>query len=214
MPRKPASEFLRVTEVIGFVNSEWFKWWIKSTGSYDECERIGKESASFGTSVHKIIEGYLLDIPLAYFFTERQKFCGNLMIEWVKQSRAKVLEIEGKKAVELDLVSEKYKLKGHPDAVVTFNDSTIPWLLDWKTSKAFKPDYALQLAAYSMMLEEMYKIKANDGAILRTPNDPNVMPQFEAIEVHKLKEKYLPVFLAALEVCQYFKGKGKWRKVK
>lgn len=213
VPRK-VNEYLRVTEVIGFVNSEWFKWWVKSTGSYDECERIGKESAAFGTGVHKIVETYLLEQSLTEITTERQQFCGNLMVQWIKQAKAKVIQLGGKPAVECDLVSEKYKLKGHPDAVVTFNETGVPWLLDWKTSKSMKPDYKLQLAAYAMMIEEMYGLKVDDAAIIRTPNDPNIMPQFEAIEVHQLKEKYLPVFLSALDVCQFFKNKGPYKKVK
>lgn len=214
MPRKPVSEFLRVTEVISFVNSEWFKWWVKSTGSYDECERIGKESAFFGTGVHKIVESYLLNQEVTEVTTDRQKFCGNLLVEWIKQSKAAPIQLGGKPAIECALASEKYKLKGHPDAVVTFNGAGVPWILDWKTSKSMKPDYKLQMAAYAMMIEEQYGMVVNDGAIIRTPNDPNVMPQFEAIEVHQLKEKYLPVFLSALNVVQFFKNKGPHKKVK
>jgi hypothetical protein len=212
LPRK-AAEYSRVTDIIGFINAQWYRWWVKSIG-IEEAERISSESASFGTGVHKIAENHLIGTEIPEGLTDRQKFCGGLIVQWCKETKVVPLILEGKPAVECELKSEIHKITGHPDLIGTFGSGTIPFIMDWKTSKKFKPDFYLQAAAYCMMIEEMYGIKVDDGAIIRTPNDPTVMPQFEVHEMHNLKEKYLPVFLHGLEVFNFFKNRGQWKKVK
>lgn len=209
--RKPASPYSRVTSVIDFIDSAWFKYWVKSVG-FEETERIGKESTEFGKAVHSIVENYLIGTPLPEVVTERQQFCGNMLVDWCKQSAIQPVELGGKPGVEVALQSEKYMLTGHPDLVGRFGDQETIWLVDWKTSKACRKGYALQLAAYAYMLEEQFGMKVDDGVIVRVPSDPNSEPQFETHTFHSLRKQYWPVFLKGLEVYQYFNGKGKWKK--
>lgn len=210
---RKANEYQRVTEVISFIDSAWFKYWVKSVG-LEEADRISLESTTFGKGVHSIAENYLLKTTIEAEFSERQKTCGSLITKWIDEAKVKPLLIgeEKKPAIELDLKSEKYKLTGHPDLINTFGDSPINWVCDWKTSKKCSRGYILQLAAYAKMIEEQYGIEVNDGAIIRTPSDPNLIPQFETHEFHNLKEKYWPVFEECLDIVQFFKSKGKWSK--
>ena len=53
---------------------------------------------------------------------------------------------------EIQLVSEKYRYGGTPDAIGIINDQFV--LLDWKTSNAIYADYLIQLAAYRQLWEE------------------------------------------------------------
>lgn len=210
MPKRIHNPYLRVTEVCSFVNSEWYKYWVKSTGSVDECERISKESREFGTGVHNVAENHLIGTPLLPTLTERQKTCGGYLVRWIDEVGAKPIILGGKPAVECELKSEALKLTGHPDLINTFGDSIIPWVTDWKSSKEMRLEYKIQLAAYAKMIQELYGITINDGTIIRVPSDPNVFPQFETHEVHGLLTEYWPVFEHCLEVVKFFKKKGKW----
>jgi hypothetical protein len=211
MPRK-ANPYCRVTEVIDFVDSAWKQYWFKSVG-LAEADRISKESTDFGKGVHSVAENFLLGTPIERAISERQKYCGDLLINWCKEASVKPLEVSGKKAIELDLISERYKLTGHPDLVCTFGSNPVVWIVDWKTSKECRRGYALQLAAYATILKEQYGIDCDDGCIIRVPSDPNATPQFEAHEFHNIKETYWPVFEQALDVLHYFKKKGKWKLI-
>lgn len=211
MPRKPASPYVRVTEICGFCDMEWYKYWVKSIG-VAECERISKESAEFGTGVHSLVERYLKpELQKAEMYTMRQKHCAGLITKWLKEVGAKPYVLDGKLQAEMELISEKYKFKGHPDLIAHIGKEL--WLIDWKTSKTARRGYAMQMAAYAAAFEEMHGVKINHGAIIRVPSDPNVTPQFEVHEVHNLTTKFFPMFLKALDIYKFFKGKGEWKEI-
>lgn len=211
MAKRVHNPYLRVTEVCSFVNSEWYKYWVKSTGSVDECERISKESREFGTGVHNVAENHLIGTPLLPTLTDRQRTCGGYLTRWLEETKAKPITLGSGPAVECELVSDKFMFKGHPDLICTFGDSPVIWVADWKSSKEMRLEYKLQMAAYAMAISEMYNISIDHGTIVRVPSDPNVFPQFETHEVHGLLTEYWPVFKSCLEVVQYFKKKGKWK---
>ena len=210
MPRQP-NKYTRVTTILDFINSSWKQYWIKSVG-IAETDRISRESTEFGRQVHAIAENYLTGKIIEKTPTEREQFCGDLLIRWCKEAQVKPLELEGQKAVEVELKSETYGLIGHPDLICTFDKDSTLFVCDWKTSKEFRLEYPLQLAAYAMMLKEQYGLVCNDGAIIRTPSDPNVMPQFETHEYHQLSEKYQGVFLECLDIYNYFSKKGRFKQ--
>lgn len=211
MPRK-ANPYIRVTDVCSFINGSWWQYWAKSVG-IAECERISLESTEFGKAVHKVIENHLIATPIPELTTERQLFCGKLMVDWCKQTNFKPLMIEGKPCIEYTLTSEKYMFRGHPDVIGTFGDDPRPWVVDWKTSKECRLEYILQKAAYAYALGEQCGIECNDGTVVRTPSDPNVMPQFETHPFNNLKEVYFPIFLEGLHIVEFFKKRGKWKEI-
>lgn len=206
MSKKQANKgFTRVTSVLDFVDSAWKTYWYKSVG-LEEAERIGRESAAFGTGVHAIAETFLTkgvtEIDWGKY-TDRQHECATHILRWLEQVQAKPLHIEA------ELLDKKLKLIGHCDLIAEIGGNN--WLIDFKTSKKVGKGYALQLAAYAHMANEMYDLNITTGAIVRTPSDPTVTPQFEVYEVHDLAT-YWRVFRCCLEVYQYYNGRGKWKK--
>lgn len=206
---------------------EW-KALISNRSPLKEADRIGRESTDFGKAVHSIAEGFLLGQPepetitladqykkeYTRAITEREKFCGGLLVKWCKEAKVKPILIDGKPAIECPLQSETLKLTGHPDLVCTFGDDPTIWIVDWKTSKEFRLEYKLQLAAYVGIIKEQYGITINSGVIIRVPSDPNAEPQFETHPVHDLQTKYFRAFLSCLESVLFFKNRGEWKKVK
>ncbi len=209
MPRK-ANPYTRVTAVLDWVDSNWKQYWLRSVG-FEEADRISKESTAFGRNVHKIVENHLIGSPLPEELTEREKACGNYLVQWCKESVVKPIELNGQKAIELDLKSEKMKLTGHPDMVCSFGTNPLPWVVDWKTSKKCSKGYPLQLAAYAYMVKEQYGLEIHDGVIVRVPSDPNAMPQLELHQFTGLQKVYWPMFKKCLEVYSFYNGKGKWK---
>lgn len=69
-------------------------------------------------------------------------------------------------AVELKMVSEKYRVGGTTDFIARINGSLV--LGDWKTSKGIYPEMTVQLAAYrKMYLELQPKAKIESAMILK-----------------------------------------------
>jgi predicted RecB family nuclease len=204
MPRK-VSPYSRVTTVLDFVNSSWKEYWLKAVG-FDEADRIGKETKEFGTHVHKIVEDYLTKVTTEAVYSDREKECANHIINWIKETKAEVVEISGKPSIEFEVIDEKLKLIGHFDALIKINNTL--WLVDWKTSSRMKKEFPLQKAAYAKMLEN-YGLDVNDGVTIRVDRDPKSKKQFEVATYNDIKNKYWPIFKKALEVYKYFSGKTK-----
>lgn len=193
--KKPS--YIRVTSVLSAVDAEWYKYWVKSVG-VEEAERISKESAEFGTLVHKDVQLYLENSGLL-LSTDRVHECSGHIIDWLREQKVKPLYIEQ------ELIDKKLGLIGHCDLLAEINGHN--YIVDFKTSKKIGKSYPLQLAAYSYMAEKQFKIKIDNGVIVRTPNDPKAEPQFEVQEYHNLKKQFWPIFRDCLSVYKYFKGK-------
>lgn len=211
---------IRAAECVKFAceerSSEEWKTMLARYNPLAEADRISDESTTFGKGVHRVVESYLLGTPLPTGMqpdvpTARQLTCGGYMVDWLKQTKAKPLTIADKPAVEFELKDEELGLVGHPDMVCTFGEDTVPFLIDWKTSKQASLDYIIQLALYAELMHRQYGIRVNDGAIIRTPSDPSAVPQFEPHEYHGLREKYLELAMEALDVFKFFSNKGRWR---
>lgn len=205
--------------------SEWKEFLGKRT-ALKEADRISRESTEFGKAVHLIAENFLLGLPEPKVIdlstkthkniraiTDRERFSGGLLIKWCQEAKVKPIMLGGKPAIETELRSEKWKLTGHPDLVCTFGDDPTVWLVDWKTSKDFRDEYKLQLAAYAEIINEMYGIRIENGVIIRVPSDPNVAPQFQDHPVHNLF-KYFEAFVSCLDSMNFFKNRGRWREGK
>lgn len=66
--------------------------------------------------------------------------------KWARMSNLEIIE------QEMQLVSERYKFGGTPDAIGRIDGELC--LVDWKTSNGVFSDYLLQLAAYKLLWEE------------------------------------------------------------
>lgn len=211
--KKVKSPYIRVTSVLGFLDSAWKEYWYKNlakscSNPMEEADRIGKESGAFGTAVHEIVEAHLLKHPLEKVYTPRQLQCAGTLIQWLTEAGAEVLMVDGRPAIEFEVVSESLGLIGHLDAVLTIDGT--PWLIDWKTSSKMRKTFPLQKAAYAKMLQIQYGINVNDGATLRVDRDPSVAAQFEVKEYHGLLDVYWDVYKSGLDFYSFMNNKGKW----
>ena len=121
---------------------------------YDEAEK----AAEIGTVAHAMVEAFINGKSLAEIgqvaralppeaepramsaFNAYQQWQANFKVEIVCQ--------------EIQLVSEKYRYGGTPDAVGMIGNQLC--LLDWKTSNGIYTDYLVQLAAYKNLWEENF----------------------------------------------------------
>jgi hypothetical protein len=195
------ASLIRVTTVLSFLDSHWLQFWYKSVG-IEEAERISKESASFGTGVHKLVEEYLTQgiekVDTIVTTNARQLECAGHIINWLKEIKAKPLHVEPK------LEDKKLGLCGHADLIAEIDGNI--WVIDYKTSKKVSLTYPLQLSAYAAMASKQFGLKINNGAIVRVPNDPKADPQFEVTQYNGLS-KWWAMFKKFLDVYKYLNGK-------
>lgn len=212
--KREKSKYIRVTTVLGFLDSAWKEYWYKGlakkcSNPFEEADRIGDESAAFGTAVHKIVEDYLLGKDVGEFWIDdRAHVCAGTLIKWIKEVGATPLMIEGKPAIEFEVKSDELGLIGHFDGVFLIAGTL--WLIDWKTTSKLRKTHPLQKAAYAKMLQMQYGITVNDGATLRVDRDPSADTQFEAKEYHGLLDTYWDVYKAGLDFYSFMNNKGKW----
>ena len=99
-----------------------------------------------------------------------------------KQYLRKKLGVIDKK-INVDLYSEKYKIKGIVDEVLTLSDNTMA-PLDYKFAKfddVLYKTYKNQMLMYSIMIEEMYNCKVNKCFLVYTRSS-NLIKEFNVEE--------------------------------
>lgn len=167
MPTPKAGYFLKdgtkvpgTTGVIGrFKESGGLLQWAFKQGQsgkrhlYEEAEK----AADIGTAAHAMVEVIIND-PKA----DVEKIAADMLPDgdmrtkalssfhayqaWARNFKVKVVE------QEIQLVSEKYKFGGTPDAIGLINNQLV--LIDYKTSNSVYADYLFQLAAYAILWNE------------------------------------------------------------
>lgn len=112
------------------------------------------------------------------------------------------LELHGDLS-EVFVFSEKYRYAGAMDAIGWRQkpDGTRAFVaLDWKTSKATRSEYALQLAAYSRAFEELQGVKVTEAWVVRFEK---TRPHFEIKKVLDIDRSF-STFLSALQLWRFF----------
>ena len=145
---------------------------------YDEAEK----AADIGTIAHAMVEAHLNGVTddecQEYAFSKLEDEAAKRAISsfnafqaWEKNFKMEIV------AQEIQLVSEKYKYGGTPDAIafvdtIGFEAPQLA-LLDWKTSNAVYRDYLIQLAAYKNLWEESFPDRPITGGyhLLRFAKD-------------------------------------------
>lgn len=135
--------------------------WRKRVGE-DEAKRILTKAVNIGNRLHDECENYLLkDKAQAHTLKDENMY--EPMFEYLRNNIQTVM------GVEIPLYSDKYRISGTCDCVAIVDGKYT--IVDFKNSVKWKhknwiEDYRLQCVMYSMMLEEMYGIKANNYQIL------------------------------------------------
>ena len=175
--------------------------WRESKGE-EIATRIVDESAARGTAMHKILEKYILEQGYVDLTTVGQQ-AHNMAIRVIEQGLCNVPEYYGTEctlyypglyAGQTDLVAVH---KGK-DAIIDFKQTNKPKKREWIE------DYCLQLAAYAMAHNFIYRTKIDKGVIMMCSKD-NFYQEFvvEGKEFQKYKHNFLR------RVDEYYKTRHK-----
>ncbi len=118
--------------------------WEQGTKGLDYRETRDK-AGDIGTLVHAAIEAKIAGLPRPAI-EEGTEVAYQAFVKWWAQNKIEILD------QEMQLVSEKYRYGGTPDAIGYADGGYV--LLDWKTSKGVYKNYILQLAAYKQLWDE------------------------------------------------------------
>ena len=152
--------------------------------------RIVDESAARGTAMHKILEKYILEEGYLDL-TNVGRDAHNMAIRVIEQGLCNVPEYYGSEctlyypglyAGQTDLVA----IHKGKDAIIDFKQTNKPKKREWIE------DYCLQLAAYAMAHNFIYKTKIDKGVIMMCSKD-NFYQEFviEGLEFQKYKHNFL-----------------------
>lgn len=165
MPTPKAGYFLAsgekvpgTTTIIGrFKDSGALMHWAFKQGKlgkdrlYEEAEK----AADIGTLAHAMVEAHIkgagpecMLVNASDDMRVKARSSFNAYLAWERMTKLRVID------QEMQLVSEKYRYGGTPDAIGIIDNELC--LLDWKTSNSVYQDYLIQLAAYRNLWEERY----------------------------------------------------------
>ena len=168
---------------------ESLKAWRERVGEL-EATRIVDQSGARGTAMHKILEKYILEEGYVDL-TSVGKEAHNMAIRVIEQGLCNVLEYYGTEctlyypglyAGQTDLVAVH---KGQ-DAIIDFKQTNKPKRREWIE------DYCLQLAAYAMAHNFIYKTQITKGVVMMCSKD-NFYQEFvvEGKEFQQYKFNFL-----------------------
>ena len=173
--------------------------WRQSIG--EENARIVDQAGARGTAMHKILEKYILE--QGYLdLTNVGKEAHNMALRVIEQGLCNVTEFYGSEctlyypglyAGQTDLIA----MHKNEMAVIDFKQTNKPKKREWVE------DYCLQLAAYGMAHDYVYKTSINKAVIMMCSKD-NFYQEFiiEGEEYKKYKHKWLR------RVDEYYKGRS------
>ncbi len=146
------TRFPSVTKMLGETSDKSFLEAWKARIGEEEANRISRESAAFGDSLHLLIENHFLGVEqpeispgkLSFTFSNLKRKLNEFKIETI--------------GIEVPMQSKVLRLQGRCDFICILNGELS--IVDWKTTKDRKPkswlnDYFLQATAYSLMFKEM-----------------------------------------------------------
>lgn len=162
-------------------------------------KRKRDKSADTGTAGHKWIQRHIdgFEDPLPQDPEMLNIVQG--FLAWKKEAKPIWL------ACELQVGSEEHNYAGILDGLVSINGTNT--LIDFKTSKAIKPEYNIQLAGLCICLEEM-GFRVDVRAILHLPKEGKY--EYRVINSYLKRDK--EAFLAGLEFYRHknmFMGRNK-----
>ena len=175
--------------------------WREAKGE-ENATRIVDEAAARGTAMHKILEEYI-DESGYLDLTNVGKAAHNMSIRIIEQGLCNLTEFYGTEctlyypglyAGQTDLVG----IHKGKDAIIDFKQTNKPKKREWIE------DYCLQLAAYAMAHNFIYKTKIEKGVIMMCSKD-NFYQEFviEGVEFKKYQHRWLG------KISQYYQQKEK-----
>jgi hypothetical protein len=182
----------------------WFK---KNTLEFINAE--SNKGKTIGTQIHDAIEHYILTGE-AKIETEYAQEVTNALKSFMlfRKERPEI----NLKWSEMELTSEKYQYNGTIDCI---SDGLI---LDWKTGKAEEKDapaiydeYKYQVSAYVHLYNEVNNANIDKAIIVSVAKDKIAYGLYE-MGAEEIKDCFNEVFLPALKILTYQKGKNFYGK--
>ena len=172
-------KYARVTRINGIIAKPELQNWYASTGK-DKAKEILKKRATFGSTLHKLIEvqlngGKITEENYDSYLLESM----SIFNKWMKQHSI-VPE-----SIEQHLWSNIYCYAGTSDFIGMIDGKRK--IGDWKSSRDVYPEYWLQLSAYLVAFEEQTGLKL-DGAFILQMRDGEYKFQ------EKTREELLDLF--------------------
>ena len=158
-------------------------------------KEVVQRAADRGTRVHKFCTLYALNLLVTDVDHDCKPYFESFKT-WFDNMVSKVL------LAPFRINSAKYRLSGEFDLVVTLKGECKAVLLDLKTPASESPSWALQTAAYSMLLRDEAKSVVERRAALRLCK-MGLAAAFVEYTDHDGDEKK---YLNALELYRYFYG--------
>ena len=200
-----------VTQIIGALDKPGLYNWYGKYGT-EECNRIKRESAEFGTVVHDMIEQYItgkvnpIEFPTAVD-KEKAALCLTNFKTWYSQSELEVINAEPEDAV----YSKRYNFQGTWDFIGKHKGTMLA--ADWKTSNSLYETVGLQLAAYAHLYgesqgwadEEIFTKIPNGLAVRIDKKTAKVYPK-----VYTGLRHYFEVFKHLIPVYEFHTQTGAW----
>lgn len=153
--------FPSVTTVLGILEKSGLARWRGHVGN-DEADRVSREATDYGTAVHQLVER--INRGNRGPFGEPDDGVVAPYLAWFDEHVSAVL------GAERLCVSRRFGYAGTADGVVILYGDRDATIIDLKTSKTdlAQHEWALQLAAYSLALEEE-GVSCRRRIILRLP---------------------------------------------
>jgi hypothetical protein len=190
--------FPSVTTVLTILEKSGLAKWRGNVGN-TEADRISKEAADYGTAIHALVEQ--INLGNRGPFGEPDDTVVKAYIDWYDEHVSTVL------GAERLCVSRQFKYAGTADGVVVLNDDKDATIIDLKTSKTDlgQREWALQLAAYALALEEE-GITCRRRIILRMPKKtPGALHVLEIPDADLERDQR--AFLNVLKIWRWHESK-------
>lgn len=196
-------KLIRVTSVLSFVESAWKEYWWRKVG-FEAADKIGKESAEFGTQVHELVGKFLIG---GFDCTREPEDpvvqCAERIISWIDENQVTPLFDTWTASLEVEVKDEKLGLIGHFDLAALVDG--VPTIVDFKTSNKMRKSFPLQKAAYAKMTNKQLGVKIDNGVTIRSHWDKEEQKvEFEVKVYPNLLKTYWPLFKSCLTLYKYF----------
>ena len=180
-----------VTTILAHKNKPFINAWRKRVGA-KEADKISRQSAARGTSIHKLVEYRLHNEVMKE--EEGRKTLNPLNEEMYSVMVEMLSKIDNIRGIETKLYSDHLRLAGQADCIAEYDGRLS--VIDFKTSKKRKVrshcyNYFMQCSAYAIMFEERTGIPVDQTVILMAQEDEG-----PAIWVEK-RDEFVPKLLDA-----------------
>lgn len=158
-------KLLNKPELVGWANYMGFKR-INTT-------RFLQQKAEYGTYCHDLAEQYLQGIILSKDTSDKVSFDERSDIIYRLQILGNKFKDADMNILGMELQMHGSRFGGTLDLLVNIPSKNRLILLDFKTSKSVYDSHLIQLAGYSLLLEELYGLSVTDVGVILLSKDPD-----------------------------------------